>query len=114
MESEESFKQQFLNIHFDNFLFENNNDLVNSNEFYIQYKTEYLTKTQDNYEKYSQLMKTFTHMTNNYTINQSKYSYTFVDKNEYNRLNKELKTILIEQRELYNNFMNYIQFLNSK
>lgn len=114
MESEESFKNQFLNIHFDNFLFENNNDLVNSNEFYIQYKTEYLRKTQDNYEKYSNLMKTFKHMTNNYTITHNKYSYTFVDKNEYNRLNKELKTILIEQRELYNNFMNYIQFLNSK
>jgi len=114
MDSEISFKKQFLDINFDEFLFENNNDLINSNEFYIQYKTEYLSKTQDNFIKYSNLMKTFQNMTNNYLIKNHKYSYTFVDKNEYNRLNKELKSVLIEQRELYNNFMNYIQFLNSK
>lgn len=114
MESEESFKNQFLNINFDEFLFENNNDLVNSNEYYIQYKSEYLSKTQDNFIKYSDLMKTFKYMENNYTINQNKYSYTFVNKDEYNRINKELKNLLIEQRTLYNNFMNYIQFLNSK
>lgn len=113
MESEESFKKQFLNINFDEFLFEKNNDLVNSNEFYIQYKTEYLSKTQENLIKYSELIKPFKHMDNNYTITQSKYSYTFINKDEYNRLNKEIKNLLVEQRTLYNNFMNYIQFLNS-
>jgi hypothetical protein len=113
MESEESFKNQFLNVNFDKFLFENNNEFVNSNEFYIQYKTEYMSKTQENLMKYSELMKTFKHMENNYTIDKNKYSYTFVNKTEYTRLNKELKHILNEQRVLYNNFMNYIQFINS-
>lgn len=114
MDSEDNFKQKFLNINFDAFLFENNNDLVNSNEFYLQYKTEYMLKTQQNLDKYSQLMKNYNRMENNYNIQSNKYTYTFFNKDEYNRLHKELNNILVEQRNLYTSFMNYIEFLNSK
>jgi hypothetical protein len=114
IESEDTFKKNFLTVNFDEFLFENNNDLVNSNEHYITFKTEYLDKTNINFNKYKILIDQFKKMEDNYKINNTKYSYTFVNKDEYNKLNKELKHILSEQRQLYLNFMNYIQFLNSK
>jgi hypothetical protein len=111
----EQFKQTFLNIDFDNFFIENNNNIINSNDLYLQYKSEYLKKTSDNLEKYTQLFKTFNQLSSNYNIvNNNKYSYTFIDKNEYKKTNKILKELLLEQRQLYNNFMTYVQFLNFK
>jgi hypothetical protein len=112
--NEEQFKQTFLNIDFDNILMQTNNDFINSNELYIQYKSEYLTKTEENLQKYKTLYNLLIKLSNNYRVNNNKYSYTFVDKNEYNKLNKEIKIILVEQRQLYVNFMTYVQLLKSK
>lgn len=112
--NEEQFKQTFLNVDFDKIFIENNNNIINSNELYLQYKAEYLKKTSDNLQTYTQLFKTFKELSNNYNIvNNNKYSYTFIDKNEYKKINKTLKDLLIEQRKLYSNFMTYVQFLNS-
>lgn len=110
--NEKQFKDIFLKVDFDNYLIQHNNNIINSNELYIQYKTEYLSKTQENLDKYSKLYKIFSELYNNYVINNNKYSYTFVDKTEYNKINKSIKELLLEQRQLYNNFMMYIQFLN--
>lgn len=112
--SEQSFNDTFININFDEFLIQNNNNLVNSNEYYLQYKSEYLEKTTTNLEKYIKLLTQFKQLSNNYKVDNNKYSYTFIDKNVYNKINKDIKTLLLEQRELYNNFINYIQFLNQK
>ena len=113
--NEEQFKQTFLNVNFDNVFIENNNNIINSNELYLQYKAEYLKKTYDNLQKYTQLFEIFKQLSNNYNIvNNNKYSYTFIDKNEYEKINRQLKNLLIEQRQLYHNFMTYVQFLNSK
>jgi len=111
---ETTFREHFLNLDFDSYLIDKNNNLVNSNEYYLQYKSDYIDKTNENLKKYVKLLKIFIDLSNNYNINQTKYSYTFVDKNEYNRLNKEIKNLVLEQRQLYNNFMKYIQFINSK
>lgn len=111
--SEEQFITMFLNTKFDDFLIDNNNDIVNSNEHYIQYKTEYLVKTNQNLKKYKELVKKFNELSNIYNIDNNKYVYTFIDKNELSNVNKELKHLLIDQRYLYNNFMTYIQLLNS-
>jgi hypothetical protein len=112
--NEENFKNTFLTNNFDDFLINNNNNLVNSNKYYLQFKVEYLNKTTNNLNKYTTLLKEFNELSNNYKINDNKYSYTFIDKNLYNKTNNELKSLLLEQRKLYNNFINYIQFLNSK
>lgn len=113
LNNEEMFKNTFLNVNFDDFLINNNNNLVNSNEYYLQFKVEYLNKTTNNLNKYIKLLKDFNELSNNFTVNNNKYSYTFIDKNLYNKTNNDLKALLLEQRELYNNFINYIQFLNS-
>lgn len=112
--NEDQFKQTFLNVDFDKVFIENNNNIINSNELYLQYKAEYLKKTSNNLQKYTQFFQIFKELSNNYNINNNKYSYTFIDKDEYKKTNKILKDLLSEQRQLYNNFMSYVQFLNSK
>jgi hypothetical protein len=112
--TDEQFKQTFLNVDFDNLFIENNNNIINSNELYLQYKSEYLQKTSNNLQNYIKLFKSFKELSNNYNVINNKYSYTFIDKNEYENTNKILKNLLLEQRQLYNNFMTYVQFLNSK
>ena len=44
------FREKFITIDFDNYLKEQNNNLVNSNEYYLQYKNEYITTSENNYE----------------------------------------------------------------
>lgn len=112
--TDEQFKQTFLDVDFDNLFIENNNNIINSNDLYLQYKSDYLKKTSDNLQKYTTLFKIFKDLYNNYSVVNNKYSYTFINKNEYKSTNKILKNLLLEQRQLYNNFMTYVQFLNSK
>ena len=107
--NDEQFKQTFFNVDFDKIFIENNNNIINSNEVYLQYKSEYLNKTSGNLHQYTLLFNTFKRLSNNYNADNNKYSYIFVDKNEYNTVNNNLKKLLIEQRQLYNNFMTYVQ-----
>ena len=44
---------QYININFDEILLENNNNLLNSEEFYLMYKKDYfIIKTSKNSQKY--------------------------------------------------------------
>ena len=43
---------QYININFDEILLENNNNLLNSEEFYLMYKKDYFDQTSENFEKY--------------------------------------------------------------
>lgn len=111
---ENQFKQTFLDFDFDNILIQTNNELINSNDLYLKYKAEYLHTTQENLNKYIKLYSVLKQLSNNYIIENNKYSYTVIDTLEYNNINKDIKSLIIEQRQLFNNFMKYIQFLNSK
>ena len=48
---------QYININFDEILLENNNNLLNSEEFYLMYKKDYFDQTSKNFEKYKKLIK---------------------------------------------------------
>ena len=113
--NKDSFKDQFLKTDFDNYLIEQNNNLVNSNEHYLQYKNDYIKNTNDNYEKFIELLIKFNALSNNYNYNtvESKYSYTFIDHNIYSPINTELKRIIERQKKMFDDFINYIQFLNT-
>lgn len=110
----EKFKKQFLDINFDSILIDKNNDVVNSYDTYIQFKLEYLEKTQNNLEQFTKLAEQFNKLSNNFNIQNNKYSYTFVNNNIYKSLDLELKTLLKDQRTLFSNFLQYVEFLNSK
>ncbi len=111
--SENKFKQQFLMYDFDNVLVEQDNKLVNSNELYIRFKTEYITETTNNFEKLQVLLKRFNELSQNYSVVNNKYNYTYRDTGEYNTLKYNIKILIENQKRLYDNFLNYIQFLLS-
>lgn len=107
------FKTTFLDVNFDNLLTEVDNHLVNSNEFYLEYKNKYLSSSQERFDTFSKLLDNFYSLHNNYSVNNNKYNYTFIDKNEYEKLKYELKILIDSQRQALNNFIQYIQFLNT-
>jgi hypothetical protein len=109
----DEFKEQFSKTDFDNYLIEQNNSLVNSNEYYLQYKNTYIETTKNNYNTYTKLLDKYNTLTNNYTITSNKYIYQVIDNKKYDSLNMEIKTLVEEQKKLFNNFIHYIEFLNT-
>ena len=106
------FRQTFLEFDFDKLLQETDNNIVNSNEFYLQYKNNYLITSKDNYEKFITLLDDFNNFYNNYTIHNNKYNYTYINNKDLTNLKFNIKKLVEEQRNLYNNFIAYINFLN--
>lgn len=110
----DDFTEQFINIDFDNYLIEQNNNLVNSNDIYLLYKNEYIKITKENYNKLSLLLKQYISLNNNYIItDNNKYIYHYIDNNEHKNLNIIIKDLIISQKKSLDNFINYITFLNS-
>lgn len=107
------FYNQFVNIDFDNILSETNNPLINSKEFYLNYKNEYFDQTNKNYSKFlrcnSELQKI---KDSQYKIEKTKYKFIYLDQNKQELLKNELKNIIICQNTLLDNFKHHIHMLN--
>lgn len=107
------FNTSFININFDNLLIEVDNNLVNSNEYYLEYKNKYLAQTSENFEDFKKLIDKFDTLYNNYSIKNNKYTYTYIDNKEYEDIKYSLKVLIDNQRQLLDNFLKYIEFLNT-
>lgn len=112
----ERFEKLFLNIDFDNYFIEKNNNLVNSDEHYLKYKSEYFLTTNHNFDLLKILIEKFKLLDNNYIklSDINKYIYHFIDKTEYDSINNQLKNILEVQKKTIQDFTTYINFLNSE
>lgn len=110
------FKKEFIDVDFDNILLETNNPIINSYENYLKFKQSYLTTAQTNYEKFNELCSKFNEMNgkNFKKISDTKFIYTYIDRNEYINLKNNIKSIVIKQRELYQNFISYLNTINKK
>ena len=108
------FQEKFITIDFDNYLKEQDNNLVNSNEFYLQYKNEYITTSKNNYEIFKELLSIFNQLYNNYSKSSNKYVYNYIDNNECSSVNNKIKKLIISQTNYFNNFINHINFLNNQ
>lgn len=109
-----NFDSKFLNTDFDKILTDQNNNLVNSNEHYLIFKNRYLKSTQENLENYTNLNNKYTSLSNNeYTTETGKVKYYIVNKEELYQIKHEINKILISQRQLFENFINHINFLNN-
>lgn len=113
-------KMDNINFHgdffknFDELLLETDNPLINSQEHYTDYKQEYLKISYDNFNQYENLISEYKKFNNIYdTISPTKIIYTYVDEDKKTQLYKEMTQLIISQRKLYNNFMNYINHLNT-
>lgn len=109
------FSELFINNieNFDSYFIERDNNLVNSNEYYLQYKNKYIEETMELFDTFKILIESFNLLNNNYIkTDKKKYVYHYIDQNEYNILNDKLKNLLEIQKKRLSNFTNYIEFLN--
>lgn len=110
----EEFKNTFLRVKFDDMLIDQNNDLINSDLHYLDVKNTYLYKTNINCDNLLQLFNEYYKLNNNYCCdhNIGRYTYTYVNSNDSECLNNQIKTILKQQNKIYSEFLHYISFLN--
>lgn len=107
------FYNMFININFDNILLETNNPLVNSKDFYLNYKRTYFDQTNKNYSKFLRINAELQKLKQlQYKILNNKYYYTYLDQKQLESLKNELKLIIISQKESFNNFKHYVETLN--
>lgn len=108
-----NFQSHFLDFDFDKILIDDNNTLINSNEHYLYYKTTYLKTTQENLENYKNLNDKYISLTNNeFTTDTGKVKYYVSNQSELDNIKLEMNKIIMLQRNLYDNFINHIKFLN--
>lgn len=107
------FQEDFLEYDFDIKLIEEDNTLLNSNKHYIDYKNDYLDSTKENYNKLNDILKKFKLLHNFYSkSSDNKYTYHFIDNSVKMEYNNKIKQIHIDQRNLFTNFIDHIDFLN--
>jgi hypothetical protein len=106
------FKKTFLLINFDDILLKHNNPLINSQEHYITYKQNYISNTKQNYDKFEDLKSQINQLSKTVT-SPSRIYYTYIDQDTLEKLHQELKTIIIQQRNLLDNFLVYLQHINN-
>lgn len=111
------FKNKYINCNFDNELIEMDNKLLNSNEEYLDIKNNYLKNSTENLSKITLLIEQYDLLSKNHCTstndNVTCHEYTFVNTNNLENINNEIKNLLKEQNYLYDNFRNYITFINS-
>jgi hypothetical protein len=107
------FNKSFINMNFDNLLIEVDNNLVNSNEYYLEYKNKYLTQTRENFEEFKKIIDVFDKLYHNYSIQNNKYTYTYINNKKYEEIKYSLKVLIDNQRHSLDNFLKYIEFLNT-
>lgn len=102
---------QYLSINFDNMIL---NDLVHSEEFYLQYKRKYLQQTESNYKQFNIYVDELNKLTDiQSSVSGTKYKYVYVDTNRLEYLKQQIKNIVISQNILLDNFNNHIILLNT-
>jgi hypothetical protein len=108
---ENSFRKRYLNDKFDDILSIENNPLINSNEHYLEYKNIYIELTEMNLINY---LKMLDMIKNDNLVDHSnkKYIFNYVDDSIVERINIQIKQLIIDQNKLYNDFVNHIKMLN--
>lgn len=117
-----TFKEKYLDKKFDSILLNNNNVLLNSNEHYIQFKKKYAEATLENYTLFCKLhtqLQPMLNTNNDYIVDyinqdiKTKKFYMYTDLKEQITIQQEINYILHKQEQLYNNFTQYLDVLNT-
>lgn len=108
------FKKQFLDFNFDDMLLQRNNPLVNSYVHYTSRKQQYIKQTLENFRTLTFLDQNLNEICNiKCTVSSNtKVHVTILDGKPEEKLRLKIKTLVLKQRKLFNNFINYINFLN--
>ena len=108
------FNNEFINVHFDEILLKYNNPLINSNEMYLKYKQNYLSKSRDNFKIYTELNDQLNQINSlHLKTNTNKIEYKYINKSQRFEIKSNIKKLLINQRILLSHFLHYINSLNN-
>jgi|UniRef100_A0A6C0DV04 hypothetical protein len=108
------FQKEFIDIPFDTLLEQHNSSLINSNDLYLNYKQLYLKQTRENYEIYKNentILQDLRNINFSSNENNTKFNFTFIDNNQYQKQKQNVKNIILKQRDLYNRFDHYVNVL---
>lgn len=106
--------QQDFIINFDQLLIDCNNPIVNSYDKYGKYKKEYILFTEQNIEHYSILKNKLEEINPAIEESPNRFYYTFIDKEKERIVKNQIKKLILEQKQYYQNFINYIMYLNKE
>lgn len=108
-----TFDSEFVNVDFDSILTRCNNPLANSNEKYLVFKQKYLDETYKNKHEFEMLNEKAKVMQNpSIESKLNRITYVVYDKDLFNKLQFEAKSIVYKQRQLLDNFVHYVHTLN--
>jgi len=115
MEGTIDFKKTFIDIDFDDMLLRNNNPLINSDDHYLKYKQNYKTTSLANFETYTDLQRQLASLGNLqfHKPTATKYIYTHIKSDKLDTVHREISSLLQRQNKLFEQFTNYITFLNN-
>ena len=107
------FKKEFLNIDFDSVLIDHDNPLINSYEYYIQYKQKYILETKKNFDAYQKLTKEYKKYKNQYqSPSNNRLVFSYRDEENVAYLSQQIKKLIVDQRKILSNFQHYVSHLN--
>lgn len=113
MISIEEFRNKYIEIDFDELLREQNSIYINSNQTYLEYKSHYITLTNNNFKEFKQLIDMYNNCSKNKTTIDSKNIYKYICPKKKEMITTKVHDILKIQNENYTNLMSHINFILS-
>jgi hypothetical protein len=109
-----SFIDEFIATNFDDILLQNDNPLINSDEYYIKYKQCYMDDARTNLLEYETLTNELRRLQEIklVALSDSKVIYTFVNDVTIQGLKSKRKDLVVKQRQKLTNLLLYIDRLN--
>ena len=93
-------------INFDQLLIDCNNPIVNSYDKYGKYKKEYMLFTEENIKNFTDLKMKIELINPQIENKENQFHYTFVDKEKERIIKNQIKNLILQQKQYYQNFIN--------
>lgn len=107
------FHSKYIKVDFDKLV---DNPLVNSDEFYLNFKKKYFKTTEDLYNKLNKLNTKLEYLekSGGYThnSNNTKHTFVYIDDKQIEETKQLIKDIYIKQDKAFLNFYEYVLLLN--
>ena len=106
-------QKEFI-LNFDQLLIDCNNPIINSYDKYGKYKKEYMEFTEENIKNVKNYQDELCIINPPMESTSNKFYYTFVDKEKERAVKNQIKNLILQQKQYYDNFINYIMYLNKE
>jgi hypothetical protein len=101
-------------INFDQLLIDCNNPIINSYDKYGKYKKEYINFIEETMKQFDTLKNELEIINPSIENSPKRFYYTFIDKEKERTVKNQIKNLILQQKQYYQNFINYIMYLNKE